>query len=124
MIIVSMLIIILACLLGLWAIECESPITALLCLLAIVGSLIYLANSDPGCGGPCEVQEVRDGSEADLQNQVADYLRLRYPQVLFHSDFGSGKKVKVLVPKGFAFASPWARPMPAQIEIMDGEDER
>lgn len=32
-------------------------------------------------------------NEADLQNQVADYLRLRYPQVLFHSDFGSGAKL-------------------------------
>lgn len=26
-------------------------------------------------------------SEADLQAQVADYLRLRYPDVLFHSNF-------------------------------------
>lgn len=37
---------------------------------------------------------------------------------------GSGKRVKVLVPKGFVFASPWSCPMPAQIEIMDGEHER
>lgn len=32
-------------------------------------------------------------SEADLQIQVADYLRLRYPDVMFHSDFGSGVKL-------------------------------
>lgn len=32
-------------------------------------------------------------SEADLQAQVADYLRLQYPNVLFHSDFGSGIKL-------------------------------
>ena len=31
--------------------------------------------------------------ESDLQVQVADYLRLRYPKVLFHSDFGSGIKL-------------------------------
>ena len=32
-------------------------------------------------------------SEADLQVQVADYLRLQYPDVMFHSDFGSGIKL-------------------------------
>jgi hypothetical protein len=32
-------------------------------------------------------------SEADLHIQVADYLRLQYPGVLFHSDFGSGAKL-------------------------------
>lgn len=32
-------------------------------------------------------------SESDLQIQVADYLRLQYPDVMFHSDFGSGKMV-------------------------------
>lgn len=32
-------------------------------------------------------------SESDLQVQVADYLRLRYPDVLFHSDFGSGVRL-------------------------------
>lgn len=32
-------------------------------------------------------------SEADLQIQVADYLRLQYPDVMFHSDFGSGIKL-------------------------------
>ena len=32
-------------------------------------------------------------SEAVLQQQVADYLRLQYPNVLFHSDFGSGIKL-------------------------------
>lgn len=31
--------------------------------------------------------------ESDLQTQVADYLRLQYPDVLFHSDFGSGAKL-------------------------------
>lgn len=31
--------------------------------------------------------------ESDLQVQVADYIRLRYPNVLFHSDFGSGIKL-------------------------------
>lgn len=32
-------------------------------------------------------------TEAELQQQVADYLRLQYPDVLFHSDFGSGVKL-------------------------------
>lgn len=32
-------------------------------------------------------------SEADLQVQVADYLRLQYPDVMFHSDYGSGVKL-------------------------------
>lgn len=32
-------------------------------------------------------------TEQELQAQVADYLRLRYPSVLFHSDFGSGIKL-------------------------------
>lgn len=32
-------------------------------------------------------------SEADLQVQIADYLRLQYPNVMFHSDFGSGIKL-------------------------------
>ena len=27
-------------------------------------------------------------TELELQAQVADYLRLQYPSVLFHSDFG------------------------------------
>ena len=31
--------------------------------------------------------------ESDLQVQVADYLRLRYPNVQFHSDYGSGIKL-------------------------------
>jgi hypothetical protein len=29
-------------------------------------------------------------TELEIQAQVADYLRLRYPDVLFHSDYGSG----------------------------------
>ena len=32
-------------------------------------------------------------TEAELQTQVADYIRLRYPKALFHSDFGSGVKL-------------------------------
>ena len=32
-------------------------------------------------------------TESELQVAVADYLRLRYPNVLFHSDFGSGIKL-------------------------------
>ena len=32
-------------------------------------------------------------SEADIQVQIADYLRLQYPSVMFHSDFGSGIKL-------------------------------
>lgn len=31
--------------------------------------------------------------EVDLQAQVADYIRLQYPSVIFHSDFGSGIKL-------------------------------
>lgn len=34
-------------------------------------------------------------TELDLQAQVADYLRLQYPNVLFHSDFGSGIKLTI-----------------------------
>lgn len=33
--------------------------------------------------------------ESDLQIMVADYLRLQYPDVLFHSDFGSGIKLTI-----------------------------
>lgn len=33
--------------------------------------------------------------ESDLQVQVADYLCLQYPDVLFHSDFGSGIKLTI-----------------------------
>ena len=32
-------------------------------------------------------------TEAELQTAVADYLRLQYPSVLFHSDYGSGIKL-------------------------------
>lgn len=32
-------------------------------------------------------------NEEVIQQQVADYLRLRYPDALFHSDFGSGIKL-------------------------------
>ena len=32
-------------------------------------------------------------NESDLQVQVAQYIRLRYPKVLFHSDYGSGIKL-------------------------------
>lgn len=34
-------------------------------------------------------------SETNLQTQIADYLRLQYPDVLFHSDFGSGIKLTI-----------------------------
>ena len=32
-------------------------------------------------------------SESELQTMVADYLRFQYPDVMFHSDFGSGIKL-------------------------------
>ena len=32
-------------------------------------------------------------TELELQAQVADYIRLQYPDVIFHSDFGSGIKL-------------------------------
>lgn len=32
-------------------------------------------------------------TESELQVALADYIRLRYPNVLFHSDFGSGIKL-------------------------------
>lgn len=32
-------------------------------------------------------------SESQLQEQVADYLRSQYPDVIFHSDYGSGVKL-------------------------------
>lgn len=32
-------------------------------------------------------------NEAELQKQVAIYLRMQYPDVIFHSDFGSGVKL-------------------------------
>ena len=34
-------------------------------------------------------------SETNLQIQIADYLRLQYPNVLFHSDYGSGIKLTI-----------------------------
>ena len=33
--------------------------------------------------------------ESDLQVQVADYLRLQYPNVIFRSDFGAGIKLTI-----------------------------
>lgn len=33
--------------------------------------------------------------ESELQTKVADYLRLQYPNVVFHSDYGSGVKLTV-----------------------------
>ena len=33
-------------------------------------------------------------SEAELQASVAEYIRRAYPDVIFHSDFGSGIKLK------------------------------
>jgi hypothetical protein len=32
-------------------------------------------------------------TELELQAQVADYIRLQYPTVIFHSDYGSGIKL-------------------------------
>lgn len=32
-------------------------------------------------------------TEAEVQEQVADYLRLQYPEAIFRSDFGSGTKL-------------------------------
>lgn len=32
-------------------------------------------------------------TEAQLQEQVAHYIRLQYPNAMFHSDFGSGIKL-------------------------------
>ena len=32
-------------------------------------------------------------NESVIQQQVADYLKIRYPKVIFHSDFGSGIKL-------------------------------
>lgn len=32
-------------------------------------------------------------SEAELQANVATYIRMQYPNVMFHSDFGSGVKL-------------------------------
>lgn len=34
-------------------------------------------------------------SETNLQIQIADYLRLQYPNVLFYSDYGSGAKLTI-----------------------------
>lgn len=34
-------------------------------------------------------------SETNLQAQIADYLRLQYPDVMFHSDYGSGIKLTI-----------------------------
>lgn len=36
---------------------------------------------------------MRNDIEGELQAAVADYLRYQYPDVLFHSDFGSGTKL-------------------------------
>lgn len=36
---------------------------------------------------------MRKQTEAQLQVQVADYIRTKYPNVLFHSDYGSGVKL-------------------------------
>ena len=33
-------------------------------------------------------------TEAELQSQVAVYLRMKYPNVIFHSDFGSGVRLR------------------------------
>lgn len=60
-------------------------------------------------------------NESDLQSQVADYLRLQYPDVLFHSDFGSGIKltpgqavmfiaeVHIIIPRDFGEANKYSQ---------------
>lgn len=32
-------------------------------------------------------------TESQLQQAVADYLRMQYPEIMFHSDYGSGIKL-------------------------------
>lgn len=34
-------------------------------------------------------------SEAELQKNIALYLKMQYPDVIFHSDFGSGVKLSI-----------------------------
>lgn len=34
-------------------------------------------------------------SEADLQGFIAQYIAIQYPDILFHSDFGSGVKLTI-----------------------------
>ena len=34
-------------------------------------------------------------SEAQVQEALATYIRIKYPRVIFHSDFGSGAKLTV-----------------------------
>ena len=34
-------------------------------------------------------------SEAQVQEALATYIRIKYPKVIFHSDFGSGAKLTV-----------------------------
>lgn len=34
-------------------------------------------------------------TESDLQIKVAEYIRTKYPNVIFHSDFGSGIKMTI-----------------------------
>ena len=36
---------------------------------------------------------MKEMTESELQTKVADYIRLQYPKVLFHSDYGSGVKL-------------------------------
>lgn len=56
-------------------------------------------------------------TELDLQTQVADYLRLQYPGVLFHSDYGSGirltpgQAVKMTVQEAKAIIKKTKSPM-------------
>ena len=36
---------------------------------------------------------MNERSEAELQKNVAIFLRIEYPEIIFHSDFGSGVKL-------------------------------
>lgn len=38
---------------------------------------------------------MRGGSEAELQIMIAQFIRRRWPGVIFHSDYGSGVKLTV-----------------------------
>jgi len=33
-------------------------------------------------------------SESEIQAQIAEFIKMRYPEVVFHSDFGSGTRLR------------------------------
>lgn len=70
-------------------------------------------------------------TEAELQAQVASYLRQQYPDVMFHSDFGSGVKLTprqaTMQKRQNGGRSKWPDMFIAQIRfcwIADGKCER